>query len=407
MASAGPPDLVAPAALDDPYPGYARLRREAPVWRIPGTRTWLVTTWALVSDATGRADDFSSNLTALLVSGPDGRLVEYDMTGLGTAIDVLATADDPGHATHRRIVFPHLVPARLQATEPQLRLLAADLWREGAAGGAIEWMSGMADRMPLTVVAAVIGLPAGDVPQLLTWAYEGTELLSGVATLDRMDYLGSSAAAMGEYLAARFALARASPPPSLLGDLAVAANDGLLSDHEVVAALVQLVGAGGESTAGLIGNAARILAEQPDLQDRLRADPELIPPFLEEVLRVESPFRGHYRLVRRDCRLGGVELCAGDHLVLHWGAANRDGAVFADADRIVLDRPAGRAHLAFGRGLHFCVGAPLARLEARVAIGTLVSRTRSFGLDDTEAPVWVPSIFVRRLARLRLAIRPA
>jgi cytochrome P450 len=291
--------------------------------------------------------------------------------------------------------------------EPRLRQLAADLWREAAAGGAIEWMSGVADRMPLTVVAGVIGLRGEDMPQLLQWAYEGTELLSGVATFERMAYLGSSAVAMGGYLAARFAEARSSPPPTLLGDLAVAANDGLLSDHEVVAALVQLVGAGGESTAGLIGNAARILAEQPELQDKLRADPELIPPFLEEVLRVESPFRGHYRLVRRDCSLGGAELCAGDHLVLHWGAANRDDAAFADAGRIVLDRPGGRPHLAFGRGLHFCVGAPLARLEARVAIGTLLSSTRSFRLDDAEAPVWVPSIFVRRHARLRLAVQPA
>jgi cytochrome P450 len=290
--------------------------------------------------------------------------------------------------------------------EPRLHDLAEELWRAGASDGAIEWMSALADQMPLTVVASVIGLPDADVPQLLRWAYEGTELLSGVASIERMGYLGASAAAMAGYLAERFAEARPSPPPTLLGDLAVAANDGLLSEHEVIAMLVQLVGAGGESTAGLIGNAARILAEQPDLQDRLRADPPLIPPFLEEVLRVESPFRGHYRLVRRDCRLGGVALCAGDHLVLHWGAANRDDAAFDQADRIALDRPGGRAHLAFGRGLHFCVGAPLARLEARVALATLLSHTGSFRLDPTVTPAWVPSIFVRRHARLRLETLP-
>jgi cytochrome P450 len=407
MGAVGNTELLGRDVLDDPYPAYASLRREAPVWQVPATRTWLVTTWPLVSEATGRPDDFSSNLTALLVSGPGGRLVEFDMTSLGTAIDVLATADDPDHATHRRLVFPHLVPARLQAMQPRLQDLAEDLWGGGASDGAIEWMSAMADRMPLTVVASVVGLPDADVPRLLRWAYEGTELLSGVATIDRMAHLGASAAAMAEYLAGRFAEARVSPPPTLLGDLAASANEGLLSEHEVVAMLVQLVGAGGESTAGLIGNAARILAEQPGLQDRLRADPELIPPFLEEVLRVESPFRGHYRLVRHDCELGGVALRAGDHLVLHWGAANRDEAAFGNADRIVLDRPAGRAHLAFGRGLHFCVGAPLARLEARVAVATLLSRTETFRLDPTEPPVWVPSIFVRRHATLRLEIRTA
>ena len=168
--------------------------------------------------------------------------------------------------------------------------------------------------------------------------------------------------------------------------------------------LVQLVGAGGESTAGLIGNAARILAEQPELQVQLRTDADLIPAFLEEVLRVESPFRGHYRLVRRSCRLGEAELLEGDHLVLHWGAANRDAAEFAEADRIILGRPGSRSHLAFGRGLHFCVGAPLARLEARVAIATLLAQTRWFGIDPDAAPVWVPSIFVRRHASLHLQL---
>jgi cytochrome P450 len=394
-----------PELLDDPYPAYRVLQQDAPVWQVPGTRTWLVTSWALVGEALSRADDFSSNLTALLVTGPDGQPVEFALTSLGTAIDVLATADDPSHAAHRRLVFPHLVPARVQAMRADLTELAELLWSAGARDGGIEWMSAVADRMPLTVVAKVIGLPSEDVATLLRWAYEGTELLSGVASFERMAYLAASAEAMGAYLAARFELARKEPEANLLGDLATAANEGAVSDHEVVAMLVQLVGAGGESTAGLMGNAARILAEQPDWQDRLRSNPELIGPFLEEVLRLESPFRGHYRVVRRSCRLGEVALAEGDHLVLHWGAANRDSHEFAEADRIVLDRSGSHPHLAFGRGLHFCVGAPLARLEAQVAIATLLAHTRSFGLDPDEPPVWVPSIFVRRHDSLRLRLQ--
>lgn len=400
----GAPARFGPELLDDPYAVYRALRQDAPVWQVPGTRTWLVTTWALVSEANRRTEDFSSNLTALLVSGPDGEPVEFDLTSLGTAIDVLATADDPTHAAHRRMVFSHLVPGRVQAMEGDLEELAGDLWSDGVADSSVEWMSAVADRMPLTVMAKVIGLPSDDVPQLLQWAYEGTELLSGVASFERMAYLSASAEAMGAYLGARYAEARNAPGPDLLGDLAAAANDGAVSDHEVVAMLVQLVGAGGESTAGLIGNAARILAEDPDLQAQLRAGPELIPAFLEEVLRLESPFRGHYRVVRRSCRLGDAALAEGDHLVLHWGAANRDSDEFADADRIILGRSGARPHLAFGRGLHFCVGAPLARLEARVAIATLLARTSGFGIDPDVEPVWVPSIFVRRHASLHLRL---
>ena len=401
------PDLYDRRSLDDPYPLYDHLRREAPVWQVPGTRTWLVTSWSLVAEATARPEDFSSNLTALLVSDADGRPAEFDMTALGTAIDVLATADDPSHAAHRRVVFPHLVPARVAGMEGELRALFAQLWPTRPAGARVEWMSAVADRMPLTVVATLIGFPADDVPQLLRWAYDGTELLSGVASLDRMVVLGESATAHGAYLAARFAEARSDPGPDLLGDLARAADAGAFGDNEVMAMLVQLVGAGGESTAGLIGNAARLLAEDPVLQEVVRADPELVVPFLEEVLRFESPFRGHYRVVRRPATLGPASLRAGDHLVLHWGAANRDPEAFDDPDRIVIDRRERHPHLAFGRGLHFCVGAPLARLEARVAISELLARTRSFRLDPDDAPQWVPSIFVRRHERLPLIVEAA
>ena len=319
---------------------YRSLRQDAPVWRVPGTRTWLVTTWALVSEANSRSDDFSSNLTALLVSGPDGEPVEFDLTSLGTAIDVLATADDPSHAAHRRLVFPHLVPGRVQGLQAELEELALDPlveWRRRRR----DRVDGRGGRPPPAhgrrqdhrssaggcADAAAVGV-RGDRAAL------GRRLLRADGVPERRrprPWAGTSAA--------RFDEARRVPGPTLLGDLARAANDGTVSDHEAVAMLVQLVGAGGESTAGLIGNAARILAEQPELQVQLRTDADLIPAFLEEVLRVESPFRGHYRLVRRSCRLGEAELLEGDHLVLHWGAANRDAVEFAEADRIILGRP--------------------------------------------------------------------
>ena len=180
-----------------------------------------------------------------------------------------------------------------------------------------------------------------------------------------------------------------------------------MTEAQAVGSLVILVGAGGESTAGLIGNAARILAERPDLQDRLRADPALVPRYLEEVLRLESPFRGHFRHVRTTTTLGGVALAPGDHLLLLWAAANRDPDAFPEPDAVLLDRRLAANHVAFGRGIHFCLGAPLARLEARSAIEALVTRTRSFGLDPGARPEWAPSLFVRRHRRLPLVVEPA
>lgn len=170
--------------------------------------------------------------------------------------------------------------------------------------------------------------------------------------------------------------------------------------------LVQLVGAGGESTAGLMGNAVRILGENPRLQQHIRENRALLPTFLEEALRLESPFRGHHRHVLTDTTLGGVQLPAGSHLTLLWGAANRDPAIFEDPDELRLDRRSPRGHITFGKGLHFCVGAALARLEARTAINLLLDRTREFAIKPDGAH-WVPSIMVRRHQKLELEVSAA
>jgi cytochrome P450 len=156
------------------------------------------------------------------------------------------------------------------------------------------------------------------------------------------------------------------------------------------------VGAGAESTSALTGNAVRILAEAPELQNDLRSHPERIADFVEEVLRLESSFRGHYRHVNRDTKLGDVDLPAGSRLLLLWAAANRDPERFPSPDVVDLDRPNKREHLAFGRGIHFCVGARLARLEARVALEELLADTSSFAIDPERPARFVSSIFVRR-----------
>jgi cytochrome P450 len=163
---------------------------------------------------------------------------------------------------------------------------------------------------------------------------------------------------------------------------------------------VILLGAGGESTSSLLGSAIRILADDPDLQQAVRADLDLVPALVEEVLRLESPFTGHYRRVRRDTRLGEVPLAAGDSLFLMWSSANRDPTHFDAPDELRLDRPNPRDHLGFGRGIHHCVGAPLARMEARVTLEELLLATDRFTLDPQRPPAYVPSMFVRRHAHL-------
>jgi cytochrome P450 len=165
--------------------------------------------------------------------------------------------------------------------------------------------------------------------------------------------------------------------------------------------MITLFSVGGESTASLIGSAAWILATRPDVQREVRDKPELLGAFLEEVLRYEPPFRGHYRHVLHHTELCGVALPAGSRLLLLWGAANRDPLHFDQPGQFRLDRPSAKSHISFGRGIHFCVGAALARLEAEVVLGHLLERTSR--VDAEDAGRWLPSLLVRRLESLRLA----
>ena len=179
------------------------------------------------------------------------------------------------------------------------------------------------------------------------------------------------------------------------------ASDGseALTREEVIAILLQLLTAGNETTTSLIGSALLLLLENPDVEARIRADDALLDPFIEEVLRLETPLHGHFRLVRRDTEVAGVPLPQGSRVMLLWGAANRDGDEFPNPDAIDLTRRNAKAHLAFGLGIHHCIGAALARLEARVTLETLLARTSELRRADGKI-AHVPSLLVRSLASL-------
>jgi cytochrome P450 len=206
------------------------------------------------------------------------------------------------------------------------------------------------------------------------------------------------------WIADQLATAMQRPDDDLLGAVARGVRDRVLGRLDAYVILHTLLSAGGESTTSLLGNAVRILAEHDELQDQLRARPEFVPVFVEEALRLEPPFRHHLRSVPRDTNLAGVPIPAGSTVLLLWGAANRDATEFEHPDAIDLQRPAPRHHLAFGRGIHHCVGAPLARIEARIVLAQLLERTASVTLDPTDVPQWVNSLMVRRHERLPVRI---
>jgi cytochrome P450 family 144 len=248
-----------------------------------------------------------------------------------------------------------------------------------------------------------LGLPADDVDQLIRLAYASTTLLDGIVTPDQLEAAGVAAIELSGYVLKHFAEASAGNDDGLIADLAARCASGELEHTPALAIMLTLFGAAGESTASLLGSAAWILADRPDVQQQVRENPELLGAFIEEALRFESPFRGHYRHVMRDTVLAGTEVPTNSHLLLMWGAANRDPAHFEAPNEFRLNRTSAKDHLTFGKGGHFCVGAALARLEARTVLGMLLERTG--WIEAADVGEWLPSIMVRRREHLQLAVR--
>ena len=388
-------------ALQDPYPLYDRMRAEAAVHRIGDSKFYAVCGWEAMIDAVTRVEDFSSNLTATVVYHDDGTVAAFPMGEPGAAIHALATADDPVHATHRRILLPHLSAKRIRVIEEFATRTAERLWAENLQDGQIEWMSAVANRLPMMVVARLLGLPDGDVDDLIRLGYATTTMLDGVVTATQLEAASAAVFELSGYVMGHFEKAVATSEPGLMSDLAARCASGELGQIAALGMMITLFSAAGESTASLLGSAAWILGTRPQIQLRVREDPTLLGAFIEETLRYEPPFRGHYRHVWRDTTLGGTDVPANSHLLLMWGAANRDPMQFDMPNEFRLDRASGKTHLTFGKGVHFCVGAALARLEAHIVLRMLLDRTG--WIEAADVGQWLPSILVRRLERLQLA----
>jgi cytochrome P450 len=407
-----PAEFFGEAAIQDPYPLYARLRAEGGVHRVGDSGFYLVSTWAAVSEAATRPADFSSNLTGPITYSPQRGVAPLPMDGLGGPTHILATADDPPHAVHRKLMVGQFTAKRVRGLESLIVETFEKLWGAASSGPAssgpassvtaVEWMDAVANRLPMMIVARLIGVPDDDSDQLARWGYASTQLLDGLLSEEQVN---ASMAALGElngYIVERLAAANDEPGDDLIGVLATACKGGQLERFTAQMILISLFSAGGESTASLLGTAVDILAADASLQRRLRDDPSLLGSFVEETLRLEPSFRAHHRHVVVDTALAGTTLPRDSRLLLLWGAANRDPAQFTDPDTFRLDRPVTKGHMTFGKGLHFCLGAPLARLEAVTVLRLLLARTTWF--KAAEVGPWLPSVLARRREYLRLVV---
>jgi len=363
-----PDDLGSPETFADPYPVYRALRDGPPVRfkRIPAGAapgvdqpiySWALLRHADVAAALRDPETFSSSTTSVLKMVPRFPLLH----------------DDPPRHTHlRRLVQKAFSPRRVADLEPWIERTAGALLDEidgGPAGGPIELMARFAMPLPMRVICALLGVPAEHATTFRHWS-EATFGYAGIPPEERKKRIGELSSYLGKEIAGR----RDRPADDLITALVEAEIEGVrLDDAEVLGFCMTLLVAGNETTTGLLGNMLHVLAQDPELWRRAREDRSLVEPILEETLRYVSPVQRLTRVTRRPVEIGGAAIGEGELIDVIYGSANRDPAAFSDPETFRLDRPASK-HLAFGAGIHFCLGAPLAKIEARVALNAMLDR---------------------------------
>ena len=405
---------------DDPYTFYEALREKCPVTKEEHYGVTMVTGWQEAVDVYNDAETFSSCIS---VTGPfPGFPVSLDGMEGGdvTALieqhrdeipfsDQLPTLDPPTHTNHRALLMRLITPKRLKENEDAMWQLADDILDDFLAPGEGEFIKGFAGPFTLRVIADLLGVPEEDRPELLERLARGTHG-SGLGNADKtltktpLEYLYD---VFATYVEDR----RAQPRDDVLTGLATATfPDGTMPEvGDVVRVATNVFSAGQETTVRLLSTALKVLGDRPDIQQKLRADRSLLPNFIEECLRIESPVKGDFRLSRVPTTIGDQPLGAGCTVMVVNGAANRDPRRFDDPDDFDPERKNARQHLAFGRGIHSCPGAPLARAETRVGLERLLDRTTDIRVSESKhGPIgdrrydYIPTYILRGLTELHL-----
>jgi len=392
-----------PEVHEDPYPLYDRLRREDPVhWNLPGV--WICTRYpdvvGMLRNPRFSSDSRNSDLYQTFAESVDVDLGIFDQEGARSMLFV----DPPDHTRLRAIVSKAFTSRAIEAMRPHVQSLVDELLDQAAATGTFDVVADLAYPLPVTVICEMLGVPLEDREVFRSWADDLVLLLDPMVTMDVLDIGNRAAIAFHEYFGRLVAERRRHPQPGLLTDLIEAEEHGQrLTENELIVTLILLLVAGHETTVNLISNGMLALLRHPDQMRRLRQDPSLIRTAVEEMLRFDSPVQLTGRTALEDMEIGGRPVRKRQQVVGVVGAANRDPAQFSDPNTFDIGREDNR-HLAFGSGIHFCLGAPLARMEAQVSFLAIARRFDTLELA-TERLQWRDTITLRGLRALRVATR--
>lgn len=404
-----------PATLQDPFPAYEALRRNAPAFRHELTGMYFISRHATVKRVLGDTDTFSSRMSNAFTAGPKdidsaiaAELKEVSKK-LAPPSDTMLTADPPQQTRYRK-AMGRAFTQRVPTFEAAIREIAIELVDSWPADGRVDFMNSFAVPFPVKTIAQMLAMKSGLEADIKRWSDDS---VAGLGT--QIDDARRLEAARGvlelqTYWTDEVDLRRREPRDDFITDLAQVQFDDPesgkrpLTTSEAISILQQLMVAGNETTTKLINELMKLLAQNPEQWRRLREDPSRVGAVVEEGLRLSTPNQGLFRQVRQDVELEGVSIAKGSTVWVMFASANRDDEVFPDAERFDPDRPNLREHLALGSGAHFCIGAPLARLETKIALLEIAKRVGTMRIADGATLTYEPSFILRGLAELELQI---
>lgn len=391
--------------FDNPYPTYQRLREEAPVCWHEAWSQWLITGYSDVQTVLLRPDVFSSAGAddRFLRQLPQNELVQLSHLTQYFGTSAINNSDPPEHTRFRRLIGRSFAPRIVEDQRVGIVELVGELIRELRKTGRFDLLEEFALPLPAAVIAQMLGVSTESRAEFQSWSESVVAFVStGYPQIDRARKANESIKAFGEMLEPLFD-ERRNEPTGDLASLLVATVDGEgLTSAELVAAGIVLLFAGHETTANLIGNGLLALLNHPDQMISLRENPALMTLAVEEMLRWDAPVQRARRVCTVDFDLGGQHIVAGQGVMAFIGAANHDPEYFRDPDEFDIERENARKHLSFGHGIHACLGAPLSRIEAPVAIAAVLDAFPKLSLNPDRDPLWKKNITFRGLEVLPL-----
>lgn len=396
-------DLFDPETQENWYPTYRLLRDHAPVYRVPGTNMFVVTRYDDVLHVLRHQDIFPTG--GAIARSPQAQRVYSDKGW--QRITPLST-NPPDHRRYRELVDGHFDSSGAQRWRPFIESTITDLI-SGFAGppdtpGSTEIIESFALPLPVRVITRILGFPETDIPRLKAWSSAWVLPFSGPLSPEREVWVAENVVEFQHYIASWISRKRADPTDDVLSALVAATVDGRpLSDHELITIVDHLYIGGNETTTFALASGLWIMLREPGLYQRLRHDRRLVDPFIEEVLRLESPTQGLYRSVTCDTEISGTPIPAGSVVHIRYAAANRDERMFVEPDRVDLSRSNGRRHMAFSLGEHHCPGSGLSRLEQNLALNALLDRFDDLRLAPSNDFRHEPGFVLRALQRLEIS----